>query len=252
MPRLSRKAIEAKYYHIMIQGINRSYIFNNDKLKTKISKTIFDKAKENNIIIIAYCIMDNHAHLLAKTNTVKDLSKMMASVNTSYAKYYNFINDRVGYVFRDRYRAEAIYSINQLQNCIRYIHENPVKAHMVLNAKDYKYSSIKDYCQNNINPEIILETYGDCVDYMDKISGVYEDYSFIEIDNEYGEMKCEDFDLVCKEYEDCDFQNEEIVYKVATQIKRRCRTTNEYIYKFMNLKRATYYNIIRKMKKLDF
>ena len=63
-----------------------------------------------NIKIIAYCIMNNHTHMLLETTDLKNLSKYMQSLNTRYGKYYNKKYNRVGYVFRDRYKAEGIYS----------------------------------------------------------------------------------------------------------------------------------------------
>ena len=118
--------------------------------------------------------MDNHVQLLIKIENVDSMSRYMSKVNTSYAKYYNFINDKVGYVFRDRYRAEAIYSMNQLINCIKYIHENPVKAQIVSKAIEYEYSSIHDYVKDNIERDVLLELFGGDFKYLEKISGVYE------------------------------------------------------------------------------
>ena len=174
MARISRKCNDGKYFHIMIQGHNRGYIFQDKKLKDKMKEIILKKRKEINIKIIAYCIMDNHVHLLIKIENVDSMSRYMSKVNTSYAKYYNFINDKVGYVFRDRYRAEAIYSMNQLINCIKYIHENPVKAQIVSKAIEYEYSSIHDYVKDNIEQDVLLELFGGDFKYLEKISGVYE------------------------------------------------------------------------------
>lgn len=57
---------------------------------------------------MAYCIMNNHVHLLVYSEEVQKLSKMMQKINTAYAKYYNECNERVGYVFRDRYLSQPI------------------------------------------------------------------------------------------------------------------------------------------------
>ena len=252
MARISRKCNDGKYFHVMIQGHNKNYIFKCEKLKEKMKEIIYNKRKGLNIMIIAFCIMDNHVHLLVKVNKIEDLSKYMSRVNTSYAKYYNYYNNKVGYVFRDRYRAEGIYSINQMINCVKYIHENPVKAHIVSKAQEYKYSSIQDYEKNNIEQDVIVELFGNDIDYLEKICGIYENYDFIEEDDEFGEGKKEKFEEVCKEYRNLDYKNEGNVYKTSNILKKRCAATNEEIYRFMGLKRATYYNIIKKAKKLDF
>ena len=85
----------------------------------------------------------------------------MQKVNGNYARYYNYMENRGGYVFRDRFKSQPIMSKKQLYNCIRYIHLNPVKAKMVDKPEKYKYSSYKDYkkrLENNNNLELkILE-----------------------------------------------------------------------------------------------
>ena len=96
-----------------------------------------------NIKIIAYCIMNNHTHMLLETTDLKNLSKYMQSLNTRYGKYYNKKYKRVGYVFRDRYKAEGIYSEEQLYNCINYIYNNPVKAGICEKAEEYSFSNYR-------------------------------------------------------------------------------------------------------------
>ena len=69
----------------------------------------------------------------------------MHKVNTLYAIYFNKKYNRVGYVFRDRYKSQAIYSEKQLYTCINYIHYNPVKAGICKIASEYEYSSYNEY-----------------------------------------------------------------------------------------------------------
>ncbi len=248
MSRISRKSIISSYYHVMVQGIDKEYIFNEDLLKDKYKELLLKKSKTNQILIISYCIMGNHMHLLIKTENSDNLSKMMLQINSSYGKFYNKTKNRVGYVFRDRYRAEPIYNVNHLHNCIRYIHENPVKAEMVEKCEQYLYSSFNDYKNNMIDKYIIEEVYGTTSQYMDKISGNYEDYNFIEVSNEFGNKVYEDFKVVCKEYENVNFKDRANVCRVSNELKNRCRITNDEIIKFMKLKRATYYNIMKNNK----
>ena len=87
--------------------------------------------------------MNNHAHMLIKAEEIKELSKYMQRLNTKYGKYYNKKYSRVGYVFRDRYRAEGIYTEKYLYNCLKYIYNNPVKAGICKKAEDYPYSNYK-------------------------------------------------------------------------------------------------------------
>lgn len=70
-------------------------------------------------------------------------SKYMHCLNTRYGLYYNKKHKRIGYVFRDRYKAEGIYSEEQLYNCIKYIYDNPVKAGVCNKAEEYECSNYK-------------------------------------------------------------------------------------------------------------
>ena len=147
MPRFPRKSFETLFFHIIVQGINKEYIFYQEEHIKKYIKLLLDSANKYNITLISYCIMNNHAHLLLNVKTIDDMSKYMKSINTSYAKYYNKYENRVGFVFRNRFESEPIYEENYLFNCIAYIHNNPVKAGIVTFPRDYPFSSYNDYLQ---------------------------------------------------------------------------------------------------------
>lgn len=154
MPRNSRRNSLGQFHHIMSQGINKEYIFNNENLKQKYKKIINDKSKQNNVKIYGYCIMDNHVHLLIYVEIIEDMCKFMQQVNTTYAKMYNRMYNRVGYVFRNRYLSKPILDEEQLKRCIVYIHKNPVVAKMVKKEREYKFSSYNEYL-SNMEDEII-------------------------------------------------------------------------------------------------
>lgn len=133
----------------MIQGINREYIFNNNSLKQHFIDLLRDKLSDYNSIVIAYCIMDNHAHLLLYSENEKEISKLLQRLNGAYSNYYNKTKNRVGYVFRDRFLSQEISDVNGIVKCIKYIHNNPVKAKMVNSAEEYYFSSYNEYLNNS-------------------------------------------------------------------------------------------------------
>lgn len=143
MPRLPRSYIKTSFFHVITQGINKSYIFEKAEDIKYYIKIMYHLTKEQKIKIVGYCIMNNHAHMLIETEEIKELSKYMQRFNTKYGKYYNKKYNRVGYVFRDRYRAEGIYTEEYLYNCLKYIYNNPVKAGICKKAEDYPYSNYK-------------------------------------------------------------------------------------------------------------
>lgn len=146
MSRTARKYKEASFFHVIVQGINREYIFKEERYKYQYLKIFRKYVKELDIKTKAYCIMGNHAHFLLKIEKIEELSKLMQKVNSIYARYYNYMeNNRVGYVFRDRFISEPITTEKYLIQCIKYIHMNPVKAKLVQKMDEYKFSSYKYY-----------------------------------------------------------------------------------------------------------
>ena len=142
--RLSRKDYAASFFHVMVQGHNKEYIFKKYKDKKKYLELMKENEKE--IEILAYCIMGNHVHMLIHTSKIDDMSKFMHKINSEYAMYYNYIEKgRVGSVYRDRYKSEPIYDKRYFFKCINYIHKNPVKANIVPKCEKYEYSSYNDY-----------------------------------------------------------------------------------------------------------
>ena len=105
----------------------------------------------------------------------------MHKINTKYASYFNWMESRVGYVFRDRFKSEPILDEKYLWQCIKYIHENPVKAHMVNECKEYKFSSYNDY-KNEIGVgknNILRDMYG-AKNYFSKIEAMDDFCGFID------------------------------------------------------------------------
>ena len=140
--------------------------------------------KEHTIKIISYCIMNNHAHMLIETEKIKELSKYMQRLNGMYGKYYNKKYNRVGYVFRDRYKAEGIYSEEHLYNCINYIYNNLVRAGICSKAEEYPYSNYK-----RIDKELNENyTFIDVDDYQKTCEEIIQEF-LIENDIEIDELK---------------------------------------------------------------
>ena len=79
--------------------------------------------------------MDNHVHLLVNAQ-LDELSLIIKKVNVKYAMQYNYHNQRVGHLFQNRYKSEAINTEPYLIQVIRYIHNNQVKAGMIRKAEE--------------------------------------------------------------------------------------------------------------------
>lgn len=167
MSRIARNNYNASFFHIMVQGLNKEYIFNKEIYIKVYENLLRRKSEKYQVNIIAYCIMNNHAHILIQVDEIEEMSKFMHSVDTEYAKFYNEQEERVGYVYRERFRSEPIEDIRYFAKCINYIHLNPVKAKIVKSCEEYKYSSYNNYIYKNgfVNLEIVRNVLGD--DYIE-------------------------------------------------------------------------------------
>lgn len=148
MPRIPRFHLDTNYFHIITQGINKNFIFNDSADFKYYIGTMYKLKEQYSLKIISYCIMNNHTHMLVQAEDIKELSKYMQRLNLNYGIYYNKKYNRVGYVFRDRYKSEGIYSEKHLYCCIKYIYDNPVKAGLCKHAKEYPFSNYKEISYN--------------------------------------------------------------------------------------------------------
>ena len=208
MPRNSRKNFPGLFHHIMSQGINKEYIFDDDNLKRKYINIINEKLQENNVNIISYCIMDNHVHMLINVQKIEDMCRFMQQVNTSYARFYNKFYGRVGYVFRNRYLSKSILDERQLKKCIVYIHKNPVVAEMVKKEEDYSFSSYNEYLQG-INTFSIISSNAREMLFGDVSSDEFKNY-FKEMHN-YKDYELKEFD---------DFEEKEDLEKIINRYSK--------------------------------
>ena len=93
--------------------------------------------------LVAYCLMENHVHLLLR-DTKDHLDLVMKKIAGSYAYYFNHKYDIRGHLFQDRYGSEVVEDDAYLMTAIRYIHRNPEKAGIAL-AGEYRWSSYDAY-----------------------------------------------------------------------------------------------------------
>jgi len=156
MPRVPRMYLDTEYFHIITQGINKSYIFDHPINIKYYIKNMYELKDKYNIEIIAYCIMNNHADILIRCRIIENLSRYMHDLNTRYGCYYNKKYKRVGYVFRDRYKAEGIYTESHLYSCIKYIYNNPLKAGLCNKPEEYLYSNYKPMRKAELDEDYIF------------------------------------------------------------------------------------------------
>jgi len=175
-------------YHICTRGVNKQRIFQDDNDRkrmldlmvhclTKDKKQSFSMARKMKIVsklpregqglvdVLAFCLMDNHLHLLIKENVEGGTSLYIQRVLNSYAKYFNLRHKRSGPLFTGRFKAVLVDGDEQLLHVSRYIHLNPYLAHMIDNPIGYLWSSLSMYEGSNkerrCHASIICDLMGD-------------------------------------------------------------------------------------------
>ena len=137
---------------MIARGNERKDMFLDDEDKNKFIQIIINKKKKNEYILYVYCLMSNHLHLLLKEQE-DGISRIMSRV-----KKYN----RVGHVFQNMFKSEPVENDRYLISLIRYIHNNPVKAKIVNQPYQYKWSSYSLYLKEQkciVDKEEILNLF---------------------------------------------------------------------------------------------
>jgi putative transposase len=144
LPRTARRLSQSGIYHIMVRGINRQVIFKDANDIDRYLQTLQKLRNTSEFAIYAYCFMRNHVHLLLREG-LEPVSQTMRKLGSSYVYWYNHKYERVGYLFQDRFKSEAVEDNTYFLTVLRYIHQNPLKAGLCSNIQEYKWSSYHDY-----------------------------------------------------------------------------------------------------------
>jgi REP element-mobilizing transposase RayT len=174
----------------MLRGNERKSVFQDSEDKQRFLEGLEAKQKDISFSVYAYCLMDNHVHLLLDMHN-NDLSAVMRGIAVRYATFYNWKHSRVGHVFQDRFKSEAIEDQRYLLAVIRYIHNNPVKAGLVENPLDYTWSSYCGYLRpqgpSYLDTNFVLDIFSDnrsiAIKDFERFSLESDDSTFIDCED---------------------------------------------------------------------
>jgi REP element-mobilizing transposase RayT/predicted transcriptional regulator len=226
----------------MVQSIAQENIFPDDNSKGYYLASICDAKDKYHINVLGYCVMSNHAHLLLSADGVQEITNFMGFLNTRYARYYNDINGRVGYVFRDRFKSEIITNEKYLLNCLAYIHNNPVKAKVIDKASEYKYSSYANYLSSRgiVDFKIAAQIYDVSPSNIKAIMAEKSHSDWIEHDDKTYEKYEEVLEELVKRYNiNSNNIDEELAGKIAVELKERTKLSYRKIANILGIPRET-------------
>jgi REP element-mobilizing transposase RayT len=142
MPRKPRLDIPGVLYHIIARGIDRCEIYRDDIDGNFFLNRLGILIKETKTPIYAFSLVPNHFHLLLRRGKTP-ISSVMQRLLTSYAIYFNKRHSRVGHLFQNRYKSILCEDDPYFLELVRYIHLNPIKAHLIKGLTDlekYRFS----------------------------------------------------------------------------------------------------------------
>lgn len=130
MPRQARLDAPGTLHHVIVRGIEKRQIVDDDEDRKSFVDRMGSLALEMDTAIYAWTLMGNHAHILLRSGP-SGLSKYMMRLLTGYAVFYNRRHGRHGHLFQNRYKSIVVEEDAYFQELVRYIHLNPLRARII-------------------------------------------------------------------------------------------------------------------------
>jgi len=179
MSRIARVVIPGIPHHIIQRGNRRQTVFFSDEDRKKYLEYLRFFGDKFGVKYWAYCLMDNHVHLIAVPETEESLAKGIGEAHRRYTRKINSREGWRGYLWQGRF---ASYCLDQkyLYAAVRYVERNPVRAGMVRRAEEYLWSSAKAHVLGQKDP-LLSESF---------LSKEIKDWSsFLQIEDSKQDMK---------------------------------------------------------------
>jgi putative transposase len=152
------------FHHVVTRGNNQRRIFENDDDRWFFCITVDRIAKKYGWTVLAYCLMDNHYHLVLSIGEL-GLADGMCELNTAYAVNYNARHGRINHLFGKRYWNRYLRSHATVVNALRYVVQNPRRAGGTLPLEAYVWSSYGAtigvaYARMRLDRDQVLQFFG--------------------------------------------------------------------------------------------
>jgi putative transposase len=127
MPTKKRISVPGAIAHIMARGIDGTDIFRDDADRRFLLEQLTLCLDKTGYLCYGWSLMSNHYHLIVRCSE-RSLDELMRATHSRYAKYFNKKYKRRGYVFQDRFKSIISQDQRYLEELIRYVHLNPLRA----------------------------------------------------------------------------------------------------------------------------
>jgi len=145
MPRVARIIAKDYPYHVTQRGNYRQTVFETDTDYRQYLAWLKEYSEKNSLDIWAYCLMSNHVHFVCVPRNDNSLARTLNTLHMRYSQYYNRKKGVTGHLWQGRYYSSMLDEMH-LYAAIRYVENNPVRAGIVREPKDYTWSSARAHC----------------------------------------------------------------------------------------------------------
>ncbi|HAW53140.1 MAG TPA: transposase, partial [Flavobacteriales bacterium] len=139
MPRIARIVAPGLPHHVTQRGNNRAPVFFSNEDRQIYLKLLADYALKHKLQVWAYCLMDNHVHLLVVPETESSLACGVGLTNQVYTQYLNRKLNQSGRIWQNRFFSSVVENEQYLWAVARYIERNPLKVGLVNSAENYRW-----------------------------------------------------------------------------------------------------------------
>jgi REP element-mobilizing transposase RayT len=144
MPSTPRRESTTGIHHVMNRGVDHGIVFFDDEDRIELGRRLGAIHRDHEVSTLAYCLMDNHFHLLVRAPPGR-LSPAMQHLESVYTRHTNERIGRDGPMFRGRFRSIPVETDPYLMWVTRYIHRNPLVIPGVRRPATYRWSSYRAY-----------------------------------------------------------------------------------------------------------
>jgi putative transposase len=141
MGRLPRTIDDGLIYHALNRGNNRADVFGDDADRVAFLEALAKTKQRYPFRLFGYCLMTNHFHLLLRPETGQSISRILQSLTVAHTWRYHKRHRTSGHVWQGRFKSPVIQDDVHLLVVLRYIEANPLRARMVTDPGDYRWSS---------------------------------------------------------------------------------------------------------------
>lgn len=152
MGRLPRIIDDGLVYHAINRGNNRADVFADDSDYLAFIEAIARTKERYPFQLLGYCLMTNHFHLLLRPGNEQSISRILQSLTVAHTSRHHKRRQTSGHVWQGRFKSPAVQDDGHLLAVLRYIEANPLRAKLVADLGDYRWSSYRSHGLGEADP----------------------------------------------------------------------------------------------------